>query len=150
MLTSMPTSLLPPPPPRLGKNHRQTSKLYSLKASAVHHATASQYLFPSSLPFTSNNSPVPLGIILGQPAAHFLLMKQEICGIKTCLVDATPSGPKAGSPSVKPLTPQNKNSSKPQVEKGKANQNSLNWDTPASLQWSLKTASSTPFFSSNR
>lgn len=127
-MTSMPISHMPPPSTSstVRKESRQTSKLYSLKASAVHHATASPYLFPSSLPFTSNNSPVPLGIILGQPVAHFLLMKQEICGIKTCLIDATPSEPKAGSPSVKPLTPQNKNSSKPQVEKGKANQNSLN------------------------
>lgn len=39
--------------------------------------------------FTSNNSPAPLAVALRHPAAPFLLMTQDTCGIKTCLTDAT-------------------------------------------------------------
>lgn len=84
-----------------------------LKGISCTSRTAYQCLFLSSSTFTSNNSPAPLGTVLGLPAAHFLLKKQQMCEIKTYLQDASSSetawGRKPFRQGQKPLRPQRKN-----------------------------------------
>ena len=71
-----PTSHMPPPS-TMSQVMRESQKGKSLFSEGISCTScpASQYLFLSSS--TSNNSPSPLGIVLGQPAAHFLLTKGD-------------------------------------------------------------------------
>lgn len=78
--------------------------------------TASQYLFLSSSTFTSNNSPAPLGIVLGQPAAHLLLTKGDYVKSKhISLMPLLQSLPRVGSLSH----PKGKTTANPKWEKAK-------------------------------